>query len=239
MLERWPLPTLVLATVTAWTVLLALAAALGMGGRIAPHPADPALAPPLPEIAAPRAEIASRPLSEFTAVIERPLFSPDRRPQVVQLGGAEVEASAGELELTSVILTPELRMALFRDTDSGQTLRAREGAPIEGRPGWRVLELEPRSVVVDGPQGTSTLLLRTFDGRGGEAPTPLREAPRAVAAPAVSSPVQTQTAETDDEPSPPNLINARERAEQIRQRIEARRAELREQAARRQEAQED
>ena len=239
MLDRWPLQTLLLGTFTVWTVMLALAAVLGLGGRVAPHPADGALAPALPDIAGPQAEQELEPFANFTEVSERPLFSPDRRPQAVQLAeGAEEEASVGNLELTSVIITPELRMALLRDTDSGDIFRVREGAALEGRPTWRLLELQTRAAVIEGPSGPRNLSLRIFDGKGGPPPTQIRDP-----APAASPPVVQQAAAPDPAADGSTggevtSINARERAEQIRQPIEARRAELREQAARRQEAQE-
>lgn len=238
MLERWPLQTLLLGTFTLWAALLALAAALGLGGRVAPHPADGALAPALPEISGPQTEQELEPFASFTEVSERPLFSPDRRPQAVQLAeGAEEEASVGNLELTSVIITPELRMALLRDTDSGDIFRVREGGVLDGRPAWRLLELQTRAAVIEGPSGPRNLTLRIFDGKGGPPPTQVRDPTPATAQPVVqqAAPAPAADGSTGGEVT---SINARERAEQIRQRIEARRAELREQAARRQEAQE-
>lgn len=235
MLDRWPLQTLVLATFTAWALLLAVAAGLGLGARVTPHPDDGALAPPLPEIGSRQAEVELDAFASFTEVVDRPLFSPDRRPQAVQLAdNAPEEASIGNLELTSVVITPELRMASLRDTDANTTLRVREGAPIEGRPGWRLLSLGPRTATLEGPSGSHSLDLRVFDGKGGESPTRVVDAPPAPSA----SPAQPEAAPQPTGNTEFATINARERAEQIRQRIEARRAELREQAARRQEAQE-
>lgn len=238
MLDRWPLQTLILATFTAWALLLAVAAGLGLGARVTPHPDDGALAPPLPAVGSRQAEVELDAFASFTEVVDRPLFSPDRRPQAVQLAdNAPEAASIGNLELTSVVITPELRMASLRDTDANTTLRVREGASIEGRPGWRLLSLEPRTATLEGPSGSHSLELRVFDGKGGESPTRVLDAaPAAPAVPAAAA--QSETAPQQTGNTEFTSINARERAEQIRQRIEARRAELREQAARRQEAQE-
>lgn len=240
MLERWPLPTLLLGTFTAWALLLALATILGAGGRVQPHPADPGLAPALPTISRQIVETGAQPLSAYPEVVQRPLFSPDRRPQAVELAEAGSDAGTGDLTLTSVILTPDLRMAFLHVGDSGQVLRVREGEPLEGRPTWRLSSLSERSAELDGPDGSLTLNLRVFDGKGGETPTRV-SAPERVQQQAAARSPEPQRVESEASAAPADAtsINARERAEEIRSRIEARRQQLREQAQRRQEAQEE
>lgn len=240
MLERWPLSTLLLGTFTAWALLLALATAFGLGGRVQPHPANPGLAPALPTISQQVAETGVQPFSAYTEVVQRPLFSPDRRPQAVELADAGSDAGTGDLTLTSVILTPQLRMALLHVGDSDQVLRVREGELLQGRPSWRLSRLSDRSAVLDGPDGSLSLELRVFDGRGGETPTRVSAPERAQQQTAAQRPDPQQVeSEASASPADATTTNARERAEEIRRRIEARREQLREQAQRRQEAQEE
>ena len=85
--------TWLLGAAAGWAVALWLLALVGMGGRIAPLPDDPALAQALPEPAAP---VAGRlgPQSAYAEISGRPLLSPDRRPQPFSL---EPEGGAGEV----------------------------------------------------------------------------------------------------------------------------------------------
>ncbi len=235
MLDRWPLSTLLLGAFAGWCLLLAVVAIAGLGGKFSEHPDDPGLAPPLPTLGSEAAETEPRPLDAYSEISQRPLFSPDRRPRSVELVETVPDTGAGDLTLTSVIITPELRMALLKAGENGEVLRVREGETLQGRPSWRLRELSPRQAELEGPEGIRTLALRVFDGRGGEVPTRV-----------VAPIVQAEAPAQPQEPTP-NLIqpaatniNARERAEEIRRRIEARRQQLREQAQqRRPESQEE
>ena len=58
----------------------------------------------------------------------KPLFSPDRKPAPRM---ASDGAGLGDLELTGIILTPTLRMALLRDKNGDhREVRLREGQSI-------------------------------------------------------------------------------------------------------------
>lgn len=235
MLERWPLPTHLLAAFAAWSLAVLLVALAGLGGTVELHPDDPALAPALPQIERGDTAPALEPIATYAEVHERPLFSPDRRPQSVQLA-ATAEAGTEGLLLTSVILTPQLRMALLRDGPEGPTLRVREGETLPGRPSWRLVEISPREAVIEGGDGRRQLLLRVFDGKGGENPTPTshgtRQANVSPQAPA-AAPAAPANANVTANEAPLS------RAEEIRRRIEARRTQLREAAAKRSPAQEE
>lgn len=230
MLERWPLPTRLLAALAAWSLAVLLAALAGLGGAVELHPDDPALAPPLPQSERGDLAPALEPIAAYAEVYERPLFSPDRRPQSVQLAAA-AEAGTEGLLLTSVILTPQLHMALLRDGAEGPTLRVREGEALPGRPSWRLVEISPREAVIEGGDGRRQLLLRVFDGKGGENPTPTSHPTRQANAPPQAPAAAPAPAGANETPS--------SRAEEIRRRIEARRAQLREAAAKRSPAQEE
>lgn len=160
-----------LAALAGWALLAALAASLGLGGRIAPLPDDPGLVPPL---AQPRA--APEPdggLVDTGQIGARPLFSPDRRPDLDEPLVADT-APPMDLRLTGVILSGDMRMAILTDgQDRARSWRVRVDQPLAGAPEWRLVDLAPRHAVLSGPEGRSELALEVFDGHGGEPPTAL------------------------------------------------------------------
>jgi len=247
--------TWLLATVAGWAVLVLLLALLGMGGHIARLPDDPTLARALPALRpAPPPRIG--PLAQYSEAAARPLFNETRRPQPFSLQPESDVEQAPEFDfvLTSVLRTPTLQMAIVQPTGGGDSIRMRLGESPEEAQGWRLVELNPRSAVFEGPQGQKTLDLRTFDGSGGEPPTAVAAAPRAqqedAAATAQPATVTEADAATPTPPPPPTRATtpvqraavAPTPAEQtrptspeaqmdaIRRRIEARRAQLREEA---------
>lgn len=230
----------VLAAGSAGLLLLAL---LGGGGRVGPHPADQALMPPLPEPPA-VAEVARLgPMGDYLAVGERPLFLPDRRPLPITAVAAEAEAPF-EGVLSSVLLTGSLQLAIFSEQGGALSRRVRLGEVLPGT-SWRLVGLEPRRAVLEGPGGQRVLELRVFDGKGGIAPTAVRfAAPTTEARPIPGGtpapdmpffPVSAAAAEAAPPMTPDAEAAAVRRAaeeqaqiEAIRARIEARRAALRE-----------
>lgn len=239
MLESLRPFTWLVAAVAAWCLgLLALGFA-GLGGRVGPHPGNPALAPAIPELRFSESAQRLGAPSDYLAVGERPLFLPDRRPAPVAVATAEQQAPF-EGVLTSVLLTDTLRMAIFSENNGAISKRVRLGDTIPGT-NWRVATLEPRRAVLEGPEGQRALDLRVFDGQGGQPPT-------AIAAPTPSAPPPQPGAMVQGTPAgaaanPPSLLiqgaqanaDAQRAAEEqaqidaIRARIEARRAQLREQ----------
>ena len=69
--------TWLLGATAGWALAALLLSLLGMGGRITPLPADPALLQALPEPAAPAAPRLG-PLADYRAISARPLLSPNR-----------------------------------------------------------------------------------------------------------------------------------------------------------------
>lgn len=170
MLSRLAPLTLLLATLAAWALVSALVASAGLGGRYSLHPDDPSLVPPLPDTR----QVGEQTVFDHTLLTEaseRPLFSVDRRPAPVNLAEGEAVDDSVDLVVTSIIMTPQLQAALVRRNGSEDTERVRVGEDVPGSPGWRLLELQPRMAVFDGPDGRVDLALRVFDGQGGDAPT--------------------------------------------------------------------
>lgn len=231
--------TRLLAVLAGLALLAWIAALAGAGSRVGPLPDDPSLLPPLPRSAGGMAEPLG-PLPQYAAIAERPLFSIDRTPRPFLLPGSGAEAAdrGFDYELTSVILTPGLRMAIVQPVGGGDPVRVREGSEAAGAPGWRLVSLDRRQAVFEGPEGRRELGLRVFNGAGQQAPTPAASSdPRTAAGAAVAAAdAEASTnvnANADTAPpaeaAPPEPDAAQ--VEAIRQRIQARRARLQQREA--------
>lgn len=259
--DAWSVRTWLLAVVAGWAVLAALMALFGLGSRITPLPADPALVQALPRLP-PNPPERLGALDQYADVGARPMFSEDRRPKPFFLSGEEAAAPAFDLVLTSVMITPSLQLAIVQPAQGGEGLRVKVGESPAGFPGWQLSELGPRRAVFDGPEGRRELELRVFDGAGGQPPTQVATVPPMVppaasgAPPAMpggrttggnnapatmptvaSPPTPSQAPAPVATPSPSSsapdapVATADEQMEAIRQRIEQRRAQLRQQQA--------
>ena len=238
--------TWLLAALAGWAVLAWLLALFGMGGSIRPLPADPSLVQALPQLRPPAAERLG-PMSQYSETGARPLFSENRQPVPFFISGEEggEQPQSFDFVLSSVLITPALKMAILQTTEGGESVRVKLGEAPESAPNWQLVEINPRSVVIAGPEGRKTLELRVFDGLGGEAPT-------AMSPPLPPGPVQQvqpprrSTAPTPDSARPPPAsadamspqaesaapepeLTTEQQMDLIRKRIEARRAQLREQ----------
>lgn len=102
------------------------------------------------------------PLHAYAAVWQRPLFNQDRQP-APSSGDAGPRVSLGDLQLTGIIITPGLRMALMHDRKTHHDIRVREGASVPDG-SWVLHELQPRrAVFVDGAKHV-TLQLKVPEG---------------------------------------------------------------------------
>ena len=240
--------TWLLAVIAGWALLVWVLALFGMGGQIRPLPDDPGLVGALPQLA-PAAPERLGPLAQYSEIAARPLFSPDRQPQPFFISGQEGEAQAQAFDfvLSSVLITPSLRLAIVQPAQGGEGIRLKVGEAPPATPGWRVVDIQPRSVVFNGPEGERTLELRVFDGSGGQMPT----ASTATAAPPAMDPAQAADPgmpgggitprTTQVQPAQPGAVpvpgasaqmaqpaqSTEEQMDAIRKRIEARRAQLR------------
>lgn len=224
-----PAMTWLLAGVAGWAVLAWAAALAGMGGRIAA--VIPAIAPPLPQ-PLPRTPDRIGPLAQYREAASRPLFTQDRRPRnfiatAPEQGAGLVQAQTLDFILTGVLISPQVQLAMLQPSGGGEAQRVPVGSSPEGASGWRLVALEARRAVFEGMGGQSTLELRTF----GDAASPPPPAGSAVATVPAPTPTTTTTAVA---PRTETLANAgaaeqpdQARIEEIRRRIEARRAQLR------------
>lgn len=154
--QRRLTPWLAGGVVILGVVLLALLSGVGHGVRWdPPHHAAPL--PALHKVALPPPPL----LDSYAAVWQHPLFNSDRKPILEDAGGAHV--SLGDLELTGIILTPDLRMALLRDKSAGNKdkaseVRVRQGDSLPDG-SWKLVDLKPRSAVFASARGRTVLNL--------------------------------------------------------------------------------
>lgn len=243
-LDRQPPPLVAVVAFAAWAgIILLLALGGRLGGRVGPHPADPARMPSLPAFPAPQTladayqmsdrEVAADGVASADAkadenaptddpvmrIAARPLFAPDRRPSRVATAASPDERPFNG-SLTSVLIAGEVRIAIFSGVGDREAVRVRLGDPLPGT-SWRLVDLQPREASIEGPEGRRTLVLRVFDGQGGASPTPKAADP--VAPAPADSPAQP-VAEAGGVTSP--SADEQAQIEAIRQRIAARRAQL-------------
>lgn len=246
--------TWLLAAAAGWALAAWLLAAAGMGGRAEPLADDPGLLEALPPMR-PSPPLRLGPLGQYTAIATRPLFSENRKPQpfFLQGEGEQTEDRAFDYVLTSVLISPKLEMAILQPAEGGESVRVKLDQAPESHPAWRLVGLDQRSAVFEGPEGSRTLELRVYDGVGGERPTAVAPrdpripiAPpvtnrtgqqarrRAAAAPAAQPPEATGSegelpppSEMDGADEPSGETTEQAQMDAIRARIEARRNQLR------------
>ena len=222
----------------AWSLAVWVLVQFGLGGRHSLHPDDPDAVAPLPELALNRAESRLAPFAEYAAVGDRPLFNPDRRPTPPGAGdepavAAEPEPTQLDVVVTSVIIAGDNRFAIVTSPDGSTSQTVRVGQALEGaHSSWRLVDLQPRGAVFEGPGGDrrNSLELRVFDGTGGQPPTPVEVRQADGQASAGQQATAAQDATANGEPAAEQTPEAR--AELIRKRIEERRRQMREEAAR-------
>lgn len=227
----------VLAALALWAVCLLVLAVAGLGGRVGPHPDNGTLVPSMPEVRLTAVGSRLGPASDYLEIGNRPLLSADRRPAPISAAGEGEGDQPLEVTLTSVLIAGDVKLAIVQDKGDGKSRRVRLGELIEGT-AWRLVALESRSAVFDGPQGRTELTLRVYDGGSGTVPVsgPRAAPPVATAAPAAGKTESEPGAATPAPAAPPQEnaeLSQEQQVEAIRRRIEARRAQMRAENARR------
>lgn len=116
---------------------------------------------------------ALEPLTAYSAIVERPLFTAARRPyepERTQKKTNNATAAAMEapsrtvapprLRLVGVVLTRQARQALLRDPVDGRSLTVDAHAEVEG---WEVTRIAPERVVLRLGRQRHELRLRPFE----------------------------------------------------------------------------
>ena len=235
-LDRIGPRTWLLATCAGWALAAWLLALAGLGAHARILADDPGMLQPLPRVPEALAQRLGPP-GTYAAASNRPLFASDRRPHPFALEAPDDAAAAKggfDYILTSVLIAPPLRMAIVQPAEGGDGIPVRLGESADEIPGWRLVELAPRSAVFEGPEGRKSLPLRTWDGVGGEAASHATR-PAGARSTAMSAADAEQAAQAADAAAaaapPPAPTQVANQMEAIRKRIEARRAQMRREAA--------
>jgi len=173
------------------------------------------------------------PLAQFSAVWTQPLFSNDRKPSLHAAAGG---ASLGDMQLTGIILTPPLHMALLRDKSGEHEVRVRQGDALPDG-SWRLVDLRPRSAVFESSSGRTELQLPAgapidIPKAEGNAPPPAPPAPAMAVGPvpAPQNGPMFNAANPTNTPNPalqsPNAVDAQaDRIRLLKEAIQKRRAQ--------------
>jgi type II secretory pathway component PulC len=103
-------------------------------------------------------QFAMTAIENYQAVLERPLFSPNRRPP---LGMINLVSNEFDFDLKGVVIDDNVRTALLRRQADGQIVRLTKGDGIEG---WTLLEVELDFVVIE-RDGHEEVLEPVFDAQ--------------------------------------------------------------------------
>jgi hypothetical protein len=220
------LPGIILASACGFLVLVAILIAI-VGARPA-APGDVVASDLNLDLEQRAAPVELKPLGQYRVVTDRPLFNESRRPviEIAENDQPEVEeqlqagvTDAPEVNLTGVVITPEVKLVSLTPAKGGEPLVFGEGRPMHGDyNGWVVSEVWPRSAVLESRDGRRVeLALQVNDELIKEPPKPVL--PKAKG----DEPVDADADGENDE--------RLSRAEEIRQRIAERREQLRQEAA--------
>ena len=128
------------------------------------HWEQPQHLPPLRSVQHPLRLSPPPPLGSYAVVWQRPLFNSDRTAAPINTV-AMASVSLAHLQLTGIILTPHLRMALLRRKDDAEhksgvieEIRVRKGDVLPDSH-WTLTQLKSRSVVFSSSSGSAVLKL--------------------------------------------------------------------------------
>lgn len=107
-----------------------------------PAPSGSGEAPPLAMLPAPP-NYAMAPVEYFSSILERPLFSPTRRPPAVGAVAPETTEAKLEIALVGVIISSDEQFALVRLKDAPRIVRLSVGYSVQG---WILDSIEPSRI---------------------------------------------------------------------------------------------
>ncbi|MGO4703428.1 hypothetical protein [Dyella sp. 2RAB6] len=234
--------TPVLGTVAAVLALLLVVLLAGVGRGVHWNPPRPTEAlPDMHDSAADQPR--PLPLEQFGIVWQQPVFNPDRKPVTRAAKGG---ASLGEMQLTGIILTSKLHMALLHARGQDADVRVAEGAALPDG-SWKLVEVKPRSAVFESGSGRTELELPAgapIDAPKADGQPPQPPQPGNMTGPIAVPPGAMQRVGAGIAPQPPPDNNSNEarpqqaesslQAERIRQlkaAIQKRRVEQQQQQA--------
>ena len=173
------------------------------------------------------------PEAQFAEIQQRPIFNEDRKPTPPAPPEGDkppVAAVPLNITLTGIVLAPAARLAMVQDNAKNEAVTLRIGMPLPGdQQVWTLSEIKNRSVVFKNQADeTAEVELQVAAVAAVAAPQSRLPTPPPPVQPTAASPVPP--------PPPPPGANAHvpaqpaDRAAELQKRIEERRREMREQA---------
>ena len=132
----WLVTTLLLGVCLALAALVYVQAGMEAPG---PAPSGGGETPPLAALPA-QPYYAMAPVEYFSTILERPLFSPSRRPLVQGVAAVPAPESQLQVTLVGVIISSEEQIAIVRLTDASRFARLSVGDSLQG---WILGSIEP------------------------------------------------------------------------------------------------
>lgn len=227
---------------------IALTGALGAAmvfalGRVDVEKIEPAGQTEVADVQVDVPETGLAEFDQYATIMERPVFFSDRQLPVVEVAEDGEDAEPAEVEeveeiselkaaVAGIVITPEMKLAMVSDETAGKTVVLREGMSLEGeQAAWKLESILPRAVSFVSVDGRETQLELQVNTKGLTVDTP---------APSRRRQAQAETEGDEAQPEEPGAgeesrasEEARARAEEIRQRVAERRAQLRAEAERR------
>lgn len=246
--RRMPIRTRLLLGLAVLSVGAAVAAAAGVGRHAGRLPEVAAATPVIPAGLSDGAQSRLGPLQQYMVIGQTPLFYPDRQPRpfVANTGPAADRSTTStfDFQLTGVIDTPEIELAVLQPVQGGEAVRVLKGSAPKGADAWILQGVDGRTAIFIGPGGEQRLeLRRPVDAAPPPPPMPTAAAPPPPPPPSSAmppppmqmppAPPPTATANVPPPTAPPDSTQPTDaQIEAIRARIQARRAELARERAR-------
>ncbi|HZP65673.1 MAG TPA: hypothetical protein VFB32_05135 [Rudaea sp.] len=223
------LVTLILAGTCAVLFLLALALQFGLGRSYHWLADDENGAAPAVDGVIDRTPFKLPPETTFAEIAARPIFNEDRKPtpETTVEAPPPPPPTPLNINLTGVILTPQLRMAMIHDNAKNDSAAVKEGMPLPGDlGGWTLTQVKPRSAVFKEAGGDEvevelmTAVANPKPGTPGHPGSP------------PAPPVAGAAGGARGAAPPPNAAKPNGQAEDLQRRIEERRRQMRDEAER-------
>jgi hypothetical protein len=147
-------------SIPGFVVVLALLPCAAAAQRDPPAQ-PPVAAPPAGTSPVQAPSFALPPLDELHATRERPLFSPQRKPDVEAAPESEPQVvqenpDALPFELTGVVMGADVAIAILRHKDTQETVHLRQGEKLEA---WSIDEISARQIILRQDERQMTLEL--------------------------------------------------------------------------------
>ena len=165
-----PVLLLLVCTALAWVIYRQVAVAPSLKAAANGSNVAATTVPELP----PELQYSMRPVEDFQVILERPIFSPSRRPPPVESVESPPPDSDVTFTLKGILVDDDVRIALFRSKRNKKAVRLRQGDELEG---WTLVQIEADHVTL-ARGGIEKVLEPTYDPSGQKKRPPKKQSPQ-------------------------------------------------------------